>query len=399
MEGSKIPNVDEPNVEAELAPPSLANEHPNVETELAPPSLANEHPNVEAELAPPSLANEHPNVEAELAPPSLANEHPNVEAELAPPSLANEHDEPSEVLNIVDGLSNLNLGKEEIQLPTIVLVGDHGYGMSSVLESLARIGLPRGQGQSTRFPLVVKLQKSSNPVPDICLEYKGKLVPTDEDHIAEAIGTATDEIAGSGKGVSDTPLTLHVKKADVPDLTLVDLPGITRVPVDGQPKNISTKISKMIMKFIKPEESIILNVLPASVDFTTSESISMSKKVDKNGERTLAVVPKSDMSPEGLLQKLTADDVSIGVGYVCVRNRIGEETFEEARKEEEILFSTHPMLSVIDKDIVGIPALANKLKQIQEAMISRQAAKPPQYKSTRLRIPSRRYSPDSYILT
>jgi len=42
-------------------------------------------------------------------------------------------------------------------------------------------------------------------------------------------------------------------------------------------------------------------------------------------ERTLAVVTKADMAPEGLLQKVTADDVSIGLGYVCVRNRIGEE--------------------------------------------------------------------------
>jgi len=47
--------------------------------------------------------------------------------------------------------------------------------------------------------------------------------------------------SGSGKGVSYTPLTLHVKKADVPDLTLVDLPEITRVPVNGQTQNIHAK--------------------------------------------------------------------------------------------------------------------------------------------------------------
>lgn len=161
-----------------------------------------------------------------------------------------------------------------------------------------------------------------------------------------------------------------MKKDGVPDLTLVDLPGITRVSVNGQPRTIYEQISRMIMKYIKPEESIILNVLPATVNFTTCESVRMSKKVDKTGERTLAVVTKVDMAPEGLLQKVTADEVSIGLGYVCVRNRIGEETFEEARREEESLFGTHPLLSMIEKDTVGIPVLAHKLMQIQEVMIS-----------------------------
>ncbi|CAA7036861.1 unnamed protein product [Microthlaspi erraticum] len=176
---------------------------------------------------------------------------------------------------------------------------------------------------------------------------------------------------GSRKGISDSPLTLHVKKAGVPDLTMVDLPGITRVPVKGQPENIYEQISGMIMSYIEPHESIILNVLSATVDFTTCESIRMSRQVDKTGERTLTVVTKADMAPEGLLQKVTADDVSIGLGYVCERNRVGEETYKEAREEEDLLFKTHPMLSMIDENIVGFPVLAHKLIQIQTTMIAR----------------------------
>ncbi|EOA34270.1 hypothetical protein CARUB_v10021784mg [Capsella rubella] len=275
------------------------------------------------------------------------------------------------LLDTVDKLRNLNVMREGIQLPTIVVVGDQSSGKSSVLESLAGISLPRGQGICTRVPLVMRLQRSLSRHPEIWLEYNDSVVHTDEEHIAEAICAATDVIAGSGKGVSDTPLTLHVKKAGVPDITMVDLPGITRVPVNGQPENIYEQISGMVMKYIEPQESIILNVLSATVDFTTCESIRMSKQVDKTGERTLAVVTKADMAPEGLLQKVTADDVSIGLGYVCVRNRIGEETYEEARMQEELLFRTHPLLALIDDDIVGIPVLAHKLTQIQGMMISR----------------------------
>ncbi|RYR33760.1 hypothetical protein Ahy_A10g048385 [Arachis hypogaea] len=100
------------------------------------------------------------------------------------------------------------------------------------------------------------------------------------------------------------------------------------------------------------------------VDFTTCESIRISQSVDKTGLRTLAVVTKAEKSPEGLLEKVTADDVNIGLGYVCVRNRIDDESYEEVRIEEERLFESHPMLSKIDKSIVGVPILAQRLVQM-----------------------------------
>ncbi|KAJ6348365.1 hypothetical protein OIU76_004770 [Salix suchowensis] len=275
------------------------------------------------------------------------------------------------LLDAVDKLRHLQVMKEGIQLPTIVVVGDQSSGKSSVLESLAGISLPRGQGICTRVPLIMRLQHHTAPEPELSLEFSGKTVPTSEAEIADAITLATDEIAGSGKGISNTPLTLVVKKKGVPDLTMVDLPGITRVPVHGQPENIYEQIADIIMEYIRPEESIILNVLSATVDFTTCESIRMSQKVDKNGERTLAVVTKADRAPEGLLEKVTADDVNIGLGYVCVRNRIGDESYKEARKVEADLFETHSLLSKIDKSMVGIPVLAQKLVHIQATIIAR----------------------------
>ncbi|MCL7041491.1 hypothetical protein MKW94_002030 [Papaver nudicaule] len=286
------------------------------------------------------------------------------------PLISNFNDRIRPLLDAVDKLRHLKVMDEGIQLPTIVVVGDQSSGKSSVLESLAGISLPRGQGICTRVPLIMRLQNHPEPEPKLQLEFNGKTVDTDEANISEAISSATDEIAGDGKCISNTPLTLVVNKKGVPDLTMVDLPGITRVPVHGQPEDIYEQISNIIMEYIKPKESIILNVLSATVDFPTCESIRMSQKVDKTGERTLAVVTKVDKSPEGLLEKVTADDVNIGLGYVCVRNRIGDETYEEARVVESSLFRSHPLLSKIDKSIVGVPVLAQKLVQIQAANIS-----------------------------
>ncbi|OMO92909.1 hypothetical protein CCACVL1_06725 [Corchorus capsularis] len=216
--------------------------------------------------------------------------------------------------------------KEGIRLPTIVVVGDQSFGKSSVLESLAGISLPRSQGICTRVPLIMRLKNNPTPTPELHLEYNGKTVPVEEAHIATAITVVTDEIAGHGKGISNTPLTLVVKKEGVPDLTMIDLPGIVRVSVhDGG---------------------------------------------QERGENSCRGT-KANRAPEELLEKVTADDVNIGLGYVCVRNRVGDESFEEARMEAAALFETHPQLSRIDKSIVGIPVLAQKLVQIQANIIVR----------------------------
>ena len=48
----------------------------------------------------------------------------------------------------------------------------------------------------------------------------------------------TDEIAGKDKGIIDDPIILTVYAYSCPDLTLIDLPGITIIPIEGQPNNI-----------------------------------------------------------------------------------------------------------------------------------------------------------------
>ncbi|KAL5577024.1 hypothetical protein UlMin_018723 [Ulmus minor] len=248
------------------------------------------------------------------------------------------------VLDAIDRLRSLDVSKEGIYIQ----------------ESLTRISLPCGQNICTRVPLIMRLKNSSNPHPELSLEYQGKVISTHE-----------GKITGDGKGISKTPLTLTVKKESVPNLTMVDLPGIVRVPVGDQPKDIGDQIKNIIMEYITTEESIILNVLPAIMEFLTCESIGMSQSVDKSGGRTLAIVTKADKALEGLLEKFTANDVNIGLGYVCVRNRIGDESYDEARQEEATLFETHPLLSKIDKSIVGVPVLAQKLVQIQAKSIKK----------------------------
>ncbi|KAJ7294545.1 hypothetical protein O6H91_Y251600 [Diphasiastrum complanatum] len=276
------------------------------------------------------------------------------------------------MLDVVDKLRSLGVTQEGIQLPTIVVVGDQSHGKSSVLESLAEITLPRRQGIATRVPLILRLQSCKvASEQSITIEYLNvKDEIKSEELIEAAIDEATNVLAGPRKDVRDTPISLHVRKLGAPDLTMVDLPGITRVPVHGQPENIYEQIAAMIQKYINPPESIILNVISATVDFPTCESIRMSQLADKEGKRTLAVVTKVDKAPEGLYEKVTSDAVNIGLGYICVRNRTEKENSnEQARFVEKHLFDTHPSLCKLDKSMVGIPMLAYRLTCIQAQMI------------------------------
>lgn len=55
--------------------------------------------------------------------------------------------------------------------------------------------------------------------------------------------TAQNELAGEGVGICDELITLEIMASDVGDLTLIDLPGIARVPVKGQPEDIGYQVS------------------------------------------------------------------------------------------------------------------------------------------------------------
>ncbi|KAL3818950.1 hypothetical protein ACJIZ3_004855 [Penstemon smallii] len=276
------------------------------------------------------------------------------------------------LLDAIDELRYFKLMPEEgidinhtLPIPTIVVIGDRSSGKSSVLESLAGINLPR---LCTRVPLLLRLQSSDYSTPKISLHYNGKVVSANEKTLADKIIVATEKIAGKGQGVCATPVTVNLKKQGLPYLTMVDLPGIIPVPED-----VYHQVSNIIMDYISPKETIILNVLSAasSVHFSTCESIRMSKQVDNTGTRTLAVVTKADRSPEGLLDKVRNNDVEVGLGCICVINRIGHESYEQARCKEALLFETHEHLSQIDKSIVGIPALAKKLVNIQETIMKK----------------------------
>lgn len=132
----------------------------------------------------------------------------------------------------------------------------------------------------------------------VFLHTKDKIF-RDFDEIRREIENETDKLAGSNKGICPEPINLKIYSTKVVNLTLVDLPGITKVPVGDQPEDIEAQIRDLVLKYIANPNSIILAVVTANTDMATSESLKIAKDVDPDGRRTLAVVTKLDLMDAG----------------------------------------------------------------------------------------------------
>ena len=192
------------------------------------------------------------------------------------------------------------MGFSSIDLPQICVVGAQSSGKSSVLESLVgKDFLPRGSGICTRRPLI--LQLNNTPGTAEWGEFTHKPGQKFEDFldIMKEIEDDTAKIAGGNKGISDQPINLKVFSPHVLNLTLVDLPGLIKVPVGDQPPDIARQCEKLVTKFAEKESCIILAVTPANQDVATSDALQFAKKMDPKGKRTVGIITKIDLMDKG----------------------------------------------------------------------------------------------------
>uniref|UniRef100_A0A8C9YKM0 Interferon-induced GTP-binding protein Mx n=1 Tax=Sander lucioperca TaxID=283035 RepID=A0A8C9YKM0_SANLU len=275
-------------------------------------------------------------------------------------------------IDLIDSLRSLGVEKD-LALPAIAVIGDQSSGKSSVLEALSGVALPRGSGIVTRCPLELKMKRRREGE-----EWYGKISYQDcekdiEDpaDVEKKIREAQDEMAGVGVGISDDLISLEICSPDVPDLTLIDLPGIARVAVKGQPENIGDQIKRLIQKFIKRQETISLVVVPCNVDIATTEALKMAQEVDPDGERTLGILTKPDLVDKGTEETVVDivhnEVIHLKKGYMIVRCRGQKDitdkvSLTEAIEREKAFFNDHVHFHPLYNDgHATVPKLAEKL--------------------------------------
>lgn len=286
------------------------------------------------------------------------------------------------VINKLQDVFN-TVGSESVQLPQIVVIGTQSSGKSSVIESLVgRSFLPRGTGIVTRCPLVLQLNhcatddKEKRTTEDglitaeewALFNHKEGKVYIDFDEVKGEIESETNRKAGHNKGISDEPIILKVFSPHVLNLTLVDLPGLTKVPVGDQPEDIENQIRRVLIQQIANPNSIILAVVTANTDMATSESLKLARDVDPDGRRTLAVVTKLDLMDAGTdaIDILSGRVIPVKLGIIGVVNRsqqdiLDKKSIEDSLKHEAaFLHKKYPTLASKN----GTPYLAKTLNRL-----------------------------------
>ncbi|EME47280.1 hypothetical protein DOTSEDRAFT_69275 [Dothistroma septosporum NZE10] len=274
---------------------------------------------------------------------------------------------------------------DTLTLPSIVVVGSQSSGKSSVLEAI--VGhefLPKGSNMVTRRPIELTLVNT----PKAHAEY-GEFPALGLGRIADFSNiqkTLTDLnlAVPETECVSDDPIQLRIYSPNVPDLSLIDLPGYIQVQAFDQPTELRTRIQELCDKYIQPP-NVILAISAADVDLANSTALRAARRVDPRGERTIGVVTKMDLvDPKRGAQILSDKNYPLRLGYVGVVCKVPQESrslFSRGSasitslisKNESAFFGAHPEVygaNAQSNTTVGTPALRKKLMHVLESTMA-----------------------------
>ncbi|KAK7293253.1 hypothetical protein RJT34_16116 [Clitoria ternatea] len=281
------------------------------------------------------------------------------------------------VLGDYGGADNSTFSSLWETLPSVAVVGGQSSGKSSVLESIVgRDFLPRGSGIVTRRPLVLQLHKLESESQEYAeFLHLPRRKFTDFSLVRQEIQDETDRVTGKTKQISPVPIHLSIYSPNVVNLTLIDLPGLTKVAVEGQPESIVLEIENMVRSYVEKPNCIILAISPANQDIATSDAIKLAREVDPTGERTFGVLTKLDLMDKGTnaLEVLEGRSYHLQHPWVGIVNRSQADINKNvdmivARRKEREYFATSPDYGHLANKM-GSEYLAKLLSQHLESVI------------------------------
>jgi len=297
-----------------------------------------------------------------------------------------------QLIQITDNIRDIFKDSDYLDPPTLCVVGSQSSGKSITLNSILSLDiLPNGKSIVTRTPIHIRLihikdakvvtveffdntdnqkQISSYTIDILLTSLSEHLQP-----IRDEINRLTEEYAGKTKNVVDKPINIRIKSPNVPNLSIVDLPGMTNIALtdQGQPEMIKDNIEQMLIKYIKNPRTIILSIIQATIDVESDMGLGLIKKYDPEFKRTIGVLTKVDMLKDSNVEKYLSGKISqnlkLGYGYFAVRNRSSDEiktiSVREAYQLEDDFFQkTEPYKSSNLKSRMGSINLGTRLSDI-----------------------------------
>lgn len=303
--------------------------------------------------------------------------------------LREKHSEILNLLNTVDRLRDNNLGKY-VELPQIVVVGDQSSGKSSVLSAISRVQFPSRGNICTRFATELSLRDAKEPRLEARIrphegeerdvkEHLGKFhkIQSKFDTLPKLIEAASDymRIAKGGNYYSKSVLSIKISGPEIPNLTLVDLPGFYALGSDDQPIEFSHVVEQLAMEYMENNNSIILGVVAASHSITNQTIL---EKIKPYTGRSLGIVTKPDRLDKGGDSQATFLGIlhnegphKMGYGWHVVRNPGEGEVLDfTARDQQESEYLSTPPWIDIPEHKKGIESLRKKLCDVLLAHVA-----------------------------
>ena len=287
------------------------------------------------------------------------------------------------LLDLVDKLRAVGIEKD-LPIPQIAVMGDQSSGKSSVLEALSGVQFPRGTGLVTKCATELRMKNQAGAAWDAKISLNWPYPQPDEagsvsspEELGDKIEALTQRMLETrGKKAtfeSEHSILIELVSSEVPDLTIIDLPGIVRTTLEGQSKTVIAEVDSLLQRFLEQKRTIILAVIPSNVDIATVDIIERATIADPLGDRTVGVLTKPDMIGEGCEQEKVDTLLNLTkplkLGYIMVKNRSQKQIDDgmdlaEAKDAERVFFNGNQHFRSLDRSLFGIDNLSSKLTYI-----------------------------------
>ncbi|CAI2165758.1 22_t:CDS:2 [Funneliformis geosporum] len=326
----------------------------------------------------------------------------------------------SKYIEILNKLRRMG-AQSAVDLPTVVFCGNQSAGKSSLLEAISGVQLPRSEGTCTRCVMEIRLIESSeiwSCQVSLRKEYDAdekKLIRPEETKFGNIIkdkdlvelfarraqkallnpnnkpeeffdfdfnDLSYDEDASRNTlKFTKNVVCLEIKGPKIPNLSLIDLPGIIRLVERDEDERFIRLIEELVELYISKEKSIIVATISCKDEIDNQAIIRLAKKADKLGTRTLGVLTKPDTIEEGThepwLKIMRGEAHKLALGYYIVRNPKPSElkngiTFKVARQNEMNFFEYEtPWKNFHPRKRLGVTFLQEKLSELLIKAIKR----------------------------
>ncbi|PGH27113.1 hypothetical protein AJ80_01069 [Polytolypa hystricis UAMH7299] len=289
----------------------------------------------------------------------------------------------ADLLDKIDELSTLGLHRRVV-LPQLVLCGDQNSGKTLVFEAITGVSLPANHGLCTRFATEVVLRRSREvsasvkirPGPNASPDYRHKLGVFARTHnwlrdIPKLFSEARLIMGLSQDGrYSQDVLQLEISGPTLPNLSVVDLPGLIKAPGDNQTLEDVGVARKITESYMNNPQNIMLAVASAEHPLSQQVVLHMIKSCSP---RTMGIITKPDALRPGssieetFYARVKNQDTPLRLGWHVLRNA---DSYQRSSRDferddmEHLFFSTTLPWKMLSSTAMGIDSLRNRLNKI-----------------------------------